>query len=144
MSGLLPCYVSLKHGGSQEGPQQQQGDLIIHPGSQPSSIMTKLDTISTVCTVLLVSMLSQIHNCYVLILQHEDLKLQENHTTLLTHSYISLQQLLQCVVITYKFPSLAVFNQYLGNLLLFFKIKSYCSKVTGLLKMYKAKIPLRC
>ena len=65
-------------------------------------------------------------------------------TTLHTHSYISLQQLLQCVVITYKFPSLAVFNQYLGNLLLFFKIKSYCSKVTGLLKMYKAKIPLRC
>ena len=80
----------------------------------------------------------------ILILQHEDLKLQENHTTLLTHSYISLQQLLQCVVITYPFPSLAVFNQYLGNLLLFFKIKSYCSKVTGLLKMYKAKIPLRC
>ena len=78
-----------------------------------------------------------------LILQHEDLKLQENHTTLLIHSYISLQQLLQSVVTIYKFPGLAVFNIWVIYCR-FVKIKSYCSKVTGLLSMDKAKNPLRC
>ena len=84
-----------------------------------------------------------------LILQHEDLKLQENHTNLLIHSYISLQQLLQSVVTIDKFPGLAVFNQYLGNLLPFCKdqkllFQSYWSALHVQLLLYKAKNPLRC